>query len=257
MTFTKEKLADQLFHAYQANEPLSQQAVEQSGLTPENAYDVQHAFNRTKGEMLSGYKISLTSKETQDLFHSDSPLYGEIVASKLRKNGATLKRADMNVPLLELEIECLVKEELSATDSLPDLLAKCDLAPGVEVPDSRFKDWFPSLPLVLVIADSAVCGCVVVGDAAENKPDVTDLSDVHASLTRDGKLLEEGNSSEVLGNPLHALKWLVDKLAQEGRALKAGTVVSTGTFCMPQKMTVGHYEAVFDHGLGCVSFDVQ
>lgn len=255
MTLTKEKLAEDLYHAYAQNEPLTWQDVALDTLNPANAYDVQHAFNKAKGEPVKGYKISLTSKETQDLFHSDSPLYGQIVASKLVHNGTTIDRSEMNEPILELELEFTATDDLSPEDTLADLYAKTELAPGVEVPDSRFKNWFPSLPLALVISDSAVCGRVVVGDPVK-KPSIDQLATVHASVTCDGKPVTSGVSSEVLGNPLNALKWLVQKLAQEGKKLSKGTTVSTGTFCMPEKLLPGHYEATFDHEIGTVAFDV-
>ncbi|MFT8709843.1 MAG: 2-keto-4-pentenoate hydratase [Sporolactobacillus sp.] len=255
MTLTKEKLAEDLYHAYAQNEPLIWQDADLGTLDPVNAYDVQHAFNKAKGEPVKGYKISLTSKETQDLFHSNSPLYGQIVESKLMHDGAAIYRSEMNEPILELELEFTATEDLSAEDTLEELYAKTELAPGVEVPDSRFKNWFPSLPLALVISDSAVCGRVVVGDSA-TKPTIDQLSAIHASVTCDGKPVTSGVSSEVLGNPLNALKWLVQRLAQEGKTLSKGTTVSTGTFCMPEKLLPGHYEATFDHQIGTVVFDV-
>lgn len=256
MMFTKDKLSEKLYAAYRDNQPISWKEADFKALNLVDAYDVQHAFNRAKGEPVKGYKISLTSKQTQDLFHSDSPLYGQIVASKLLKDGAIINYSEMNEPLLELELEFTVTDDLLPEDDLQDLLSKTEVAPGVEVPDSRFKDWFPSLPLELVISDSAVCGRVVVGQPAD-KPTIEEMADVHARVTRDGEALTSGVSSEVLGNPLNALQWLVQKLAQEGKKLTKGMTVSTGTFCLPKKLSKGHYVATFDHHLGTLSFDVR
>jgi 2-oxo-hept-3-ene-1,7-dioate hydratase len=256
MLFTKDDLSEQLYHALSKSEPLAWKDADHSELTPELAYNVQHAFNQKKGEAVKGYKISLTSKQTQDMFHSDSPLYGQIVASSLLKDNAEVELASLNEPLLELELEFTALEDLSLEDDEQVLLEKTEIAPGIEVPDSRFKDWFPTLPLELVISDSAVCGRVVVGKAAQ-KPSVEELADVHSSVTLNGEPLTSGVSSEVLGNPLHALKWLVQRLAQEGKTLTKGTTVSTGTFCLPKKLTKGTYVATFDHQLGSVTVHVK
>ncbi|WP_010631676.1 2-keto-4-pentenoate hydratase [Sporolactobacillus vineae] len=249
-------LSGDLYQAYTKNRPLQWEDYAHSDLTPETAYEVQHAFNEKKGEEVKGYKISLTSKQTQDLFNSDSPLYGQIVASSVLHDGAEVKLADLNEPLLELELEFVAKEDLSADDDENTLLQKTDVAPGMEVPDSRFKNWFPKLPLELVISDSAVCGRVVVGNAAP-KPSADELANVKTSVTYNGTELMTGVSSEVLGNPLHALKWLVDRLAKEGKKVKKGTTVSTGTFCLPKQLQKGDYKATFDHGIGSVTLHVR
>jgi 2-keto-4-pentenoate hydratase len=249
-------LSGDLFQAYRQNRPLQWEDYAHSDLTPEAAYDVQHAFNRQKEESVKGYKISLTSKQTQDLFHSDSPLYGQIVASSVLHSGAEVRLSELNEPLIELELEFVAKEDLSADDDEETLLRKTDVAPGIEVPDSRFKDWFPKLPLELVIADSAVCGRVVVGHAAP-KQEADELANVKTAVTLNGKELMTGVSSEVLGNPLHALKWLVGRLAEEGKTVEKGTTVSTGTFCLPKQLEKGDYTATFDHGIGSVTVHVR
>ncbi|RYL93244.1 2-keto-4-pentenoate hydratase [Sporolactobacillus sp. THM19-2] len=251
-----EELAQDLYEAYQTGRALRWEDYRQSGLDPESAYDVQHAFNSQKGEAVKGYKISLTSKQTQDMFHSDSPLYGQIVASAVLKDGAELSLSELNEPLLELELEFTAEEDLSVDDDEETLLKKTSIAPGIEVPDSRFGDWFPKLPLELVISDSAVCGRVVVGPKA---PELTvdQLSDIHTSATFNGQAFMTGVSSEVLGNPVKALKWLVTRLAREGKKVTKGTTVSTGTFCLPEKLKKGDYVATFDHGVGTVTLHVR
>ncbi|MET1247447.1 2-keto-4-pentenoate hydratase [Sporolactobacillus sp. STCC-11] len=256
MVFTQDNLSEKLYKSLSKGEPLAWKGVDHSELTPALAYDVQHTFNAKKGESVKGYKISLTSKTTQDMFHSDSPLYGQIVASSVLKDGATVDLSTLNEPLLELELEFTALEDLSSEDDEQALLDKTDVAPGIEVPDSRFKDWFPVLPLELVISDSAVCGRIVVGNAAP-KPSLEELADVTSKVTLNGEPLTSGISSEVLGNPLHALKWLVQKLDQEGKKVTKGTTVSTGTFCLPKKLEKGTYVATFDHNLGSVTLHVK
>ncbi len=41
--------------------------------------------------------------------------------------------------------------------------------------------------------------------------------------------MEEGNSSNVLENPLNSLLWLINKLSSMGESLLKDNVVSTGT----------------------------
>ena len=43
------------------------------------------------------------------------------------------------------------------------------------------------------------------------------------------KLIEKGNSSNVLNNPLNSVLWLVNKLALKGEILLKDNIISTGT----------------------------
>ena len=79
----------------------------------------------------------------------------------------------------------------------------------------------------------------------------------HCGITgyvKDGKLIKAGNSTEVLDNPIHALKWLVAALEKRGRQLKAGQVVSSGTFFVPPHLERGEYVARYT---GTITEDVK
>jgi 2-keto-4-pentenoate hydratase len=46
--------------------------------------------------------------------------------------------------------------------------------------------------------------------------------------------------------------WLTRRLAERGKTLRAGSLVSSGTFTMPMRIHVGRYVADFD-GIGSAS----
>ncbi|KAA8444876.1 2-keto-4-pentenoate hydratase [Weissella paramesenteroides] len=259
LSTAENELAENLFNAYQTHEPLQQSAYEGVVTDEETAYRVQHRLTELKDEAVGGYKVSLTSQETQDMFDSDSPLYGAQVKSHFVSSPTTLYRSDLMEPLAEVEMLFTAKEDLSSEDSLVELLHKTKVAPAVEVPDSRFSDWFPSLSKYMVMSDAAVGGYVVYGNEVDTDKlftDVDELANVTCELFHDGKKLKDGSSSEVLGNPLHSLHWLVEKLEQQGTPLKAGQRVSSGTFLLPESLGNGSWKATFDKGLGAVFFDV-
>ncbi len=85
---------------------------------------------------------------------------------------------------------------------------------------------------------------------------VDDLANVKCELFHDGKKLKDGASSEVLGNPLKSLHWLVEKLESQGMPLQAGQRVSSGTFLLPESLKNGNWKATFDMGLGAVFLKV-
>lgn len=242
---SEQELAEHLFSAYQTHQPLQESDYEGVVTDEETAYQVQRHLTELKNEAVGGYKVSLTSQETQDMFDSDSPLYGAQVKSHFVSSPTTLYRSDLMEPLAEVEMLFTAKEDLSSTDSLMELLHKTTVAPAVEVPDSRFSDWFPSLSKYMVISDAAVGGYVVYGQEVDAD-----------QLFHNGEKLKDGVSSEVLGNPLNSLHWLAEKLEQQGTPLKAGQRVSSGTFLLPESLGDGNWKATFNKGLGAVFFDV-
>ncbi|KRK97402.1 Hydratase decarboxylase [Secundilactobacillus odoratitofui DSM 19909 = JCM 15043] len=254
------KLAKDLFNAYTTHKPLTEADYDGFVDTEEAAYRVQRQLTEDKNEAVGGYKVSLTSKQTQDMFDSDSPLYGAQLKSHFVKSPHTVEASEVMEPLAEVEMMFTAKEDLSANDSLEDLFHKTTVAPAVEVPDSRFSDWFPSLSKYMVMSDAAVGGYVVYGEEADTDKlfeTTDDLAHVTCELFHDGKKLKDGASSEVLGNPLNSLQWLVKKLEDQGMPLKAGQRVSSGTFLLPESLTKGDWKATFDKGMGAVYLHVN
>lgn len=254
---TEKEVANDLYQALVNKRPLKVTEYEKKVTDFDTAYRVQHAFTELKKEPLGGYKVSLTSEQTQRMFNSDSPFYGAETASAWLENDASLQLSDLMDPLLEVEMVFTAKENLLPSDSLAELLDKVSVSAGVELSDSRFKDWFPSLPKYLVVADGAVGGRVVYTKATGREVSVDDLANVACTLTLNGKELGSGKSSEVLGNPLNSLQWLVKKLSEQGVAYPKGTKVSSGTFLLPPHLEKGHYVAHFDKYFDDVRLDVQ
>ncbi|RNF39146.1 2-keto-4-pentenoate hydratase [Planococcus salinus] len=251
-----KELALLLYEAHLNNQPIGKDKIP-AFLEKDKAYAVQRAVTEKKtadsGEEVAAYKISLTSKETQDLFASDTPLYGAMTASAL--SDGTIQLSSMLSPLIEIELVFIAKEDLSIEDDIDAIIEKTMVAPGIEVPDSRFEDWFPNITLSQVIADSAVAGKIVVGEAIDDYS-YNQLDGINGSLTLDGEEIANGPSSDVLGHPVNAVKWLINELDAHGLSLKKGMHVSSGTFILPKQLEKGQYEASYD-GLGSVKLEVK
>lgn len=250
-----ERLAEILYEASSKKQQLSKDIIP-AFLEKEKAYEVQRALTAMKStrsnEELAGYKISLTSKETQSLFHSNTPLYGALTTSSL--NDGKIELNSLLSPLIELELIFIAKEDLSVEDSVEDILRKTSVAPGIEVPDSRYEDWFPKITLGQVIADSAVAGKIVTGTPLN---DITfdQLDSIKGTLTFNGEEIASDTSAEVLEHPVYAVQWLVKELSSHGLTLEKGMSVSSGTFILPKKLEKGVYTAAYE-GIGEVSLTV-
>lgn len=244
--------AQQLYEAYRSNTPLEKGVFEFR--TTDEAYQVQDevlALKEAHGEKLQGYKISLTSQETQDLFNTNSPLFGQMTDVTVKES---VDLSDYNAPLLEAELVFLVQEAVNGSDSDEEVMAKCLVAAGIEVPDARYEDWFPKTTVYEVIADGAVNGAVVYSQAKQYRYE--DLADVEAVLYLNDEEVKRGHSTEVLGHPVNAVKWLAKVLEERGEKLEAGRFVSSGTFFLPEKLQAGNYKVTYGH-VGEVSLEVK
>jgi 2-keto-4-pentenoate hydratase len=56
------------------------------------------------------------------------------------------------------------------------------------------------------------------------------LRDMDITVRADAMTVDRGKGSDVLGQPLEAVVWLVQDLARDGRALKPGDLISLGSF---------------------------
>ncbi|MBP1950968.1 2-keto-4-pentenoate hydratase [Virgibacillus litoralis] len=248
-------LVNTLYNAYNLGQAISKEEIPKN-ISKEDAYNIQHQLTDKKSannnDNLIGYKISLTSEETQHLFNSTTPLYGALTKSSLSDGSIALDK--MLSPLIEIELMFIAHEDLSATDDVQSILQKMSIAPGLEIPDSRFKDWFPKLSLGQVIADSAVAGNVIVGEPVE-EVSYKQLANIKADLTLNGEIIAQGPATEVLDNPVHAVQWLIEELAKTGRTIQKGMIISSGTFILPKTLRRGNYQVSFDD-VGSVSLDV-
>lgn len=257
-TQTETDFAHTLFQALQTQTKLDESKYKDLVQDDDAAYRVQYALTQLKKEPVAGYKVSLTSKQTQDMFDSDSPLYGAEVSHQWLTSPATLPLSDMMEPLVEVELVFTAQADLNPDDTVEQLLAKTTVAAALEVPDARFNDWFPALTKHMVMADNAVAGRVVFGkELSTDNMTVDELAHVSAELTLDGTKLVAGDSSEVLGNPLNSLQWLVQKLASQGLTFTKGQRVSSGTFVLPPHLTKGHYVCHFSGQFGDVELTVN
>jgi 2-keto-4-pentenoate hydratase len=238
-------LARALAWADRHRRPLPRPAA---ALTDEvQAYRVQREFVSERsarlGEPVRAFKVSMTSPETQALAGGRRPAYGRLTAGQILRSPAQVSLGALLAPRLELELQFLVREDLSPEAGPEEIVARCDVAPGLEVPDSRFRDWFGNLSALEVIADNAVAGLVVVG---RPRPAWSvDVGGIEGELRLDGRVVARGLARAVMGSPVAAIGWLARELARTGETLAAGTVVSSGTFALPVALEAGEYVGAF------------
>ena len=161
----------------------------------------------------------MTSKATQAIANTSEPAYGTLLSNQIVNDGASVSLSELFSPLLEPEIIFIVQEDLPYDADLETIRYHTRIAPGIEIPDARYKNWFPNFTLSDLISDNTATGLVVVGDPVDGL-DYDAFANVHLNLYKDDKCIATGESSEVLGNPLNAIHWLIKNYTRTVNNLK-------------------------------------
>lgn len=232
--------------------------------TLEEAYRIQGRFVSARsartGSPVAGYKIAFTSPAAQASLGTGGYASGGLLARDVLPSGSRVRLAERFTPILEVELVVRAREDLAAWMGADELAARTEVAAGLEIPESRFADWFggdyPALTLPEVVADDCLAGLVVVGDRWTPTTAMTPAAS-SAVLRLDGEVVRTGSVSLVVPDPMTALSWLVRQLDDRGLALDAGQVVSTGTWTDTIRLEPGAYTAEFSGGLGEVAIEVE
>ncbi|WP_096435052.1 2-keto-4-pentenoate hydratase [Alteribacter populi] len=253
-----DKIPEQLFHAEETRQPMNFISHVQT-FDESTAYHLQNKFidkkSKAKSEQVKGYKISMTSPETQALANTHEPAYGTLLTSNVLEEPVSLSLNELFEPLLEPEVIFTLKDDLPPHASLDEIREKSEVKAGLEVPDSRFHNWFPNFGLIDLISDNAFTGKVITSKEKQDATSISQLEQIRMDLFYNDRKIAVGHSSQVMGNPLVSVQWLVKKLAIQGKTLKKGMIISSGTFISPIPLEKGNYTVSFS-GIGSLSVTI-
>jgi 2-oxo-3-hexenedioate decarboxylase/2-keto-4-pentenoate hydratase len=196
-----------------------------------DAYRVQDAYAAVTigDDVCAGYKIGLTSKRMQQMCGIDQPICGTIFSRKVFRSGAHLKLADYGRLGLEFEICARLGRDLDASNApfTPEQVGEAidGVAAAIEIVDDRQAD-YSVLDINTLVADNSWNAGVVLGNFAPPPPRLDTLEGI---AYQDGTELARGQGADALGHPFVPLAWLANHLAANGRHLRKGDIVMTGS----------------------------
>jgi 2-keto-4-pentenoate hydratase len=247
--------AERLAEAERTRTPIERLTEHFAGLTVSDAYEIQLANVRQRtaqGAVVRGHKVGLSSRAMQQMMNVDEPDYGHLLSDMFVAENTAIQTEALCAPRVEVEIGFVLREALPAPGCTVADVLRCTafVCPALEIIDSRIRNW--NLTLVDTIADNASSGLVVLGGRATSVAGL-DLRTIGAALRINGMLVATGAAGAVLGNPVTAVAWLANKVAQFGVRLDAGNVVLPGSCTRAYDVTAGQtVRADFDE-LGTVS----
>ena len=221
----------------------------------DDAYAIQDrilARKLARGARVVGYKAGLTSHAKMKQMGVSDPVFGFLVDEFTVADGGEVKVSELIHPKVEPEIAFVTRTELRGPGcNIASVLAASDIVlPGIEVIDSRYRDF--KFDVTSVIADNTSAVRFVVGGHAVDARSV-DLRTTGIVLEKNGVPVALGAGAAVLGHPAAAVAMLVNHLGRRGKSLPAGSLVLSGGATEAVSVQAGDHVRLRVQGMGSVS----
>ncbi|MBE9604185.1 fumarylacetoacetate hydrolase family protein [Acetobacteraceae bacterium H6797] len=219
--------------------------------TMAEAYAVQKAVAEHLGPIV-GWKVGASTPQAMP---QGAPLHADTVF----KDGISLPATMFNVIGVEAEVGYVMARDLPPRDepyAAEEVLdAIGSMNPFIEIADTRFTGLGVSEKLSH-FADQSGHGALVVGPGLDHFRHL-DVATLPMKLIINGKIADEKTGALNCGDPVRLIQWLADEGAVPYGGLKAGHVITTGSwngcplFSAPLDITVSF------EGLGSVSMKID
>ena len=202
-----------------------------SDLSIQESYIVQDRVAKkriSRGERAIGYKVGCTSYAIQSQFGLDEPISGRLFWPHIFDDGEELDWKRYTNCAIEPEMVFKIGKDLEG-EGLPDkaLINAIEyVSPGIEI--HNFKFWNLPPKLQELICSNGIHAGLVVGGSKSYPGNLSFKSECF-EVFKDDKVITKANASEIMGGPLHSLRWLIGKLAKRNEILKAGSFVIPGS----------------------------
>ena len=199
-----------------------------------------------------GYKAGLTNPAVQKRFNTTEPVRGALLEKMLLDDGAEVPVKFGAIPFFEADLAVVVKDEGINQAKTPAEVLKhlASIRPFIELPDLVTAKEQP-LSAAIITSFNVGARLGVLGKPIAPTPEMADALGKMTVVMRDqdGKELAKVPGAAILGHPLNAVVWLADDLAKSGGKLRAGDILSLGSFTPPNFQKAGMTITVTYEGL--------
>jgi 2-keto-4-pentenoate hydratase len=250
-----ERAAERLRKAQRHNTPCPPVRDLIAATDIESAYAVQRhnaAHWTAQGRRPVGRKIALASRTVQQQMGIDQPTHGVLFADMCLPEGADIDCATLIQAKIETEVAVILERPLPhAHHTLADLIgAIAYIVPAFEIVGCRIAGW--DVSAADFIADNSAGSRLILGSRPRR---LSDFDIVRCKMLTEchGETVSSGSGAASLGNPLNALAWLADNLANAGQPLQAGDIIMTGSLGPMATISPGDTFNAEIEGLGKIS----
>ncbi len=184
----------------------------------------------------AGWKVGLASEAVQRRFGADQPVAGVLPGDRLYPDGAELNRAFGARPMVEADLVVRVADAaIMRATSRREVLGHLDaVIPFIELVDLMVVPGEPLNSPVITAFNVGARGGVLGAPVPVTEAMLESLGGMRVEV-RDGggRALGEYPGAAILGHPLDAVRWLIGELEARGESLRAGDLLSLGSFGPP------------------------
>ena len=206
-----------------------------------------------KNSDVIGFKAGLTSKNSQNKFNSNTPIFGVLTkGNKSQSNKIIIKEG---IYLLETELAFRIKKEIKDLKQINAEISQLvdAVAPAIEVPKIKGSS-LNSVTLNSLVEANAGAHKFILGEFVPL--DKANINQTEIQILSEGKVLRNGISSRPLNDQESAMYWLMKKALREGYTIPKGAVLLTGTITKPLVLRDSQYKINFSQ-LGEIIIEVS
>ncbi len=201
------------------------------GLTIDEAYAVQDLVARKRiesGERVVGFKVGCTSNAIRKQFGLNEPINGKLFQPHVIYGDLNVDWSQFVNCAIEPEMVLKIGQDLAGENlSDEDLVNSIEfVSPGIEI--HNFKFWITPPTIQELICSGGIHAGLIVGSPKVDPGKLLFIDEMFY-VYKDGVLVTSAPSSEILGGPIHSLRWLVKFLTRKGSGLKKGSLVIPGS----------------------------
>lgn len=241
--------------------PLGRLSADLEPRSEADAYAIQDALHpclaSDRWGALVGYKIGCTTRVMQAYLRIPNPCAGAIFASTVQHQHGRFTHADFVRVGVECEIAVLLADDLRTADAPIDHAAAARAVgacmAAIEIVDDRYVDYSALGAPTLIADDFFGAGCVLGSAVPGFDPFL--LATTRATMRIDDREVGSGVGTDILGEPLEALVWLANNLAERGQYLRRGEFVLLGSLVQTQWVQAGQSVVIENDRLGTARAD--
>ena len=204
--------------------------------TDNEAYLIQEELKllylNLKENVSIGKKVGCTSLDAQKQLDISEPFYGNLFSRFHSVDLKEISSKKFSKPFIEPEIALRIKEDIDisrAPFTIKDIDYLFDgFACSLEIVDFRFNKTLKEIGALNLIATNGASEFWIRNSEIFEMNKIN-FEDHSISLSYNKKIIAQGNTKNIMQNPLNSGLWLMNKIAKNGETLLKGQFISTGT----------------------------
>lgn len=227
---TLESIASCFYHSFYRKEWHGEEDLVRN-LSIQEAYEVQDLVTKRRiesGEHVAGFKVGCTSNSIRKQFGLSEPIYARLFYPHVGNNQVNVNWSHYINCAIEPEMVLKIGKTLEGKNlSGEELINAIDyVSPGIEIHEYNF--WVNPPTIQELICSGGIHAGLIIGNQRVSPEDLQ-FEDEKFTVYNNNSFIISAPASEIMGGPLHSLRWLVNSLTDKGLSLEKGNLVIPGS----------------------------